>query len=90
MNYEWDAGKAAANFKKHGVRFEEAATVFLDPLAITYSDPGHSMSEHREITIGHTGGQVLLFVAHIDRKGRIRIVSARRATRAERKQYEES
>jgi uncharacterized DUF497 family protein len=51
--YEWDAGKAAANLKKHRVSFEDAASVFLDPLAVTYPDPDHSVEEHREITIGH-------------------------------------
>jgi uncharacterized DUF497 family protein len=52
--YEWNAGKAAANWRKHRVSFEEASTVFLDPLATTFPDPDHSPEEHREITIGHT------------------------------------
>ena len=89
MIYEWSAGKAAANLDKHGVSFKEATTVFLDPLAITFPDADHSEEERREITIGHTGKQQLVFVSHCERGGRIRIIGARRATRRERKQYEE-
>lgn len=89
VNYEWDAGKATANAKKHGVTFEDAATVFLDPLALTFPDPAHSRDEHREITIGHTRKRKLVFVSHMDRTNRIRIISARFATGTERKQYEE-
>ena len=89
MIYEWDAGKAAANIKKHQIWFEDAATVFLDPLAITFADPDHSGEEQREITIGHTSNEKLVFVAHSERAGRIRIISARFATALERKQYEE-
>jgi len=76
--------------KKHGVSFEEAATVFLDPLTVTYPDPDHSDTEEREITIGHSARQRLLFVSHCPRGERARIVGARKATRRERKQYEES
>ncbi len=90
MIYEWDAGKAASNLKKHDVSFEEAATVFLDPLAMTFEDPDHSADERREITIGHTMEQRLVFVSHCDRGSHIRIFSARLATRSERKQYEEA
>jgi uncharacterized protein len=86
--FEWDARKAAANLEKHRVAFEDAATVFLDPLAITYPDPDHSLSEHREITVGHTLEGRLTFVAHCERGGKIRI-SARLATARERIQYEE-
>lgn len=89
MTFEWDARKAAANLRKHGVAFTDAATVFRDPLATTFPDPDHSMDELREITLGHTMKGDLVFVAHCDRVGRTRIVSARRATRAEREQYEE-
>ncbi len=88
MIYEWNFDKAAANLDKHGVSFEDAATVFLDPLAITFSDPDHSIEERREITIGHTIDQELIFVAHSDRGEAIRIISARRLTRKERRQYE--
>jgi uncharacterized DUF497 family protein len=87
--YEWDSSKAAANIKKHHVAFTEAATVFLDPLALTYQDPDHSEGEQRYITLGEsTRGRVIL-VAHLDRDDRIRIISARRATRKEAHEYGE-
>jgi hypothetical protein len=89
MTLEWDARKAAANLKKHRVAFEDAATVFLDPLAITFPDPDHSLEECREITIGCTMKEHVLFVSHCERGERIRMISARFATRVERKQYEE-
>jgi len=89
VTFEWDARKAAANFSKHGVAFEDAATVFLDPLATTFPDPDHSKEEGREITIGYTMKGHLVFVSHCERRRRIRIISARRATRTEREQYEE-
>jgi uncharacterized DUF497 family protein len=63
VTFEWDACKAAANLKKHKVAFEDAATVFLDPLATTFHDPDHSLNEHREITIGHTMEGHLIFDA---------------------------
>jgi hypothetical protein len=87
--FEWDALEAAANLKKHGTSFDDAASVFLDPLAVTFPDPDHSAEELREITVGHTMRKQLLLVSHCDRRGRIRIVSARRATHTERRQYEE-
>jgi uncharacterized DUF497 family protein len=87
--FEWDPSKATANLKKHGVSFEDAATVFSDPLAITFPDPDHSADEQREITIGHTLKRELVFVSHREREGGIRIISARLATRLEHKQYEE-
>ena len=90
MIYEWDPEKAKRNLRKHGVSFEEAATVFLDPLAMTYPDPDHSNEEDREVTIGYSASQRLLFVSHIQRSNRTRIISAREATRRERKQHEES
>jgi uncharacterized DUF497 family protein len=89
VTYEWDPNKAAANVKKHRITFEEAASVFLDPAALTFSDPDHSEDEDREITIGLSTRQRLLFVAHAARDGRVRIISARRATPQERRQYEE-
>ena len=89
MIFEWDASKAAANRRKHRLSFEEAATVFLDPLAITFPDPDHSPEEHREITIGTTMKRHLVFVSHCERGDRIRIIGARATTRAERTQYEE-
>ena len=89
MIFEWDRSKAAANLKKHGVSFEDAATVFADPLAITFPDPDHSAEELREITIGHTMKGELVFVSHAARESGIRIIGARLATRLEKKQYEE-
>jgi uncharacterized DUF497 family protein len=90
VTFEWDPRKAAANFQKHGVDFAEAVTVFLDPLAITFPDPDHSLVEHREITIGYTMKGRQVFVSHCERRDRNRIISARPATRSERKQYEEA
>jgi hypothetical protein len=84
-----ECGKAKSNLRNHGVSFDEAATVFLDPLALTFPDPHHSGEEPREITIGYTAGRYVAFVAHCQRGDRIRIISARRATRKERTQYEE-
>lgn len=89
MIFEWDPAKAAKNYRKHKVTFAEAAAVFLDPLAVTFDDPDHSEAEDRFITIGHSSRNRLLFVAHTDRKERIRIISARRATRKEAHDYEE-
>jgi len=89
MRFEWDDRKAAANEKKHGVSFHEAATVFGDPLAITFSDPDHSENERRYVTFGMSRVDRLLVVAHADRERRIRIISARTMTRHERKIYEE-
>jgi uncharacterized DUF497 family protein len=90
MIYEWDAEKAAANLRKHGVSFQDAAIVFLNPLAMTYEDPDYSADEQREVTIGHTIRQQLVFVSHCERGDRIRIISARLVTRPERKQYEKA
>ncbi|MEK7408674.1 MAG: BrnT family toxin [Acidobacteriota bacterium] len=89
MVYEWNAAKAKANTQKHAVSFDEAATVFLDPLALTFPDPDHSGGEEREITIGYTNGHRVVFVSHCQRGDRIRIISVRKATRTERRQYEE-
>lgn len=89
MIYEWDPEKAKRNLREHRVSFEEAASVFLDPLAITYPDPDHSNEKDREITIGYSTNQRLLFVSHVQRRNRTRIISARAATRRERKQHEE-
>ena len=89
MEFEWDRGKAAANLAKHGVSFHEAGTVFGDPLAVTFYDPDHSEGESRFLTFGFSSGNRLLVVAHTERRGATRIISARRATRKERKIYEE-
>ena len=76
MTFEWDARKAAANCTKHAISFEDAATVFLDPLATTFPDPDHSKNERREITIGYTMKGHLVFVSHCERRKRMRIISA--------------
>lgn len=89
MQFEWDPEKAARNLQRHGVSFEEAASVFGDPLAATIPDPEHSTEEARFITMGVTPAQRLLVVVHTERADRIRIISARAATRAEKKKYEE-
>jgi len=86
--YEWDPAKAAANLRRHKVSFAEAASVFLDPLALTFLDPDRSDEEDREITIGSSSRQRTLFVSQCERGDRIRIISARKATRKERLQYE--
>lgn len=90
IEFEWDANKAKRNLKEHGVSFDEATTVFGDRLSITISDPDHSHSEHRFIVIGMSHRMQLLVVSYSERKDTIRIISARRATRAERKTYEET
>ena len=90
MEFEWDPSKAAENRRKHGVSFNEAASVFGDSLGATASDPDHSADEHRHITVGVSSSGRLLMVAHLDRDDRIRIISARKLTRSERKAYEEA
>jgi uncharacterized protein len=89
MDFEWDPKKAATNLKKHKVSFVEAATLFGDPMSVTVTDPDHSLDEDRYITIGLSKMQRLLMVAHTERKGRIRIISARKLTQAEKVAYEE-
>jgi uncharacterized DUF497 family protein len=89
MRYEWDARKAAANRAKHGVSFEEAATVFRDPLSQTGDDPDHSVTENRFVTFGLSARRRLLVVAHTQQGDTIRIISAREATARERAIYEE-
>jgi len=89
MEYEWDPEKAEANKRKHGVSFHEAATVFGDPLAITFSDPDHSIDEYRYLTFALSKFDRLLVVSHSDRGDKVRIISARIMTRHERRIYEE-
>ncbi|MGQ0634739.1 MAG: BrnT family toxin [Planctomycetaceae bacterium] len=89
MEFEWDERKAAGNRKKHGVGFAEATTIFADPLSSTFQDPDHSDDEQRRITIGLSNRNRVLIVSHVDRENRTRIISARLATRRERKTYEE-
>jgi len=88
MEFEWNPDKSEANLKKHGISFHEASTVFDDPLAITFNDPDHSIREHRFLTFGYSRMSQLLVVIHTERHGKTRIISARRATRQERKIYE--
>jgi uncharacterized protein len=91
MKFEWDPAKAASNFRKHGVRFDEAVTVFKDPLAFIFDDTDHSEHEHREIIIGSSALRKMLLVCFIERhKNTIRIISARPATHQELKDYEEN
>ncbi len=89
MEFEWDPEKAVRNLAKHGVAFAEAATVFGDPFAVTYSDPDHPHQEDRFLTFGLSAEGHLLIVSHTDRESRTRIISARRATRKERRIYEQ-
>ena len=90
MEFEWDPEKAAGNLRKHKVSFTEAATVFGDSLGTTVVDPDHSADEHRFITVGLSSSRRLLMVAHADRSGGIRIISARKLSQRERKAYEET
>ena len=87
--FEWDSRKAEANLRKHGVSFEEAQTVFTDPLSITLPDPDHSEDEERFIDIGMSDNRRVLVVVYTERGQSIRLITARKATPAERKQYEE-
>ncbi len=89
MKFEWDPRKAAKNLSRHDVSFREAARVLGDPLGATVSDPDHSSAEDRYITVGSSNRGRLLIVSHTDRGDRVRIISARELTRAERKAYEE-
>jgi len=89
VRFEWNALKAAANVRKHGVSFDEAASVFFDPLSATGDDPDHSLDERRFVTFGMSSSGHLLVVAHAQHDDAIRIITARLAMRAERKLYEE-
>lgn len=88
MQFEWDREKARRNLLKHRVSFDEAVTIFYDPLAATIDDPDHSIDEQRYLTIGHSARGRLLIVGHVDRGTAVRIISARRATAGERKRHE--
>lgn len=88
MEFEWDREKAAQNLEKHEVSFDEAVTVFHDPLAATFDDPDHSGGEQRFVTIGYSSQNRLIVVAHTERGESIRIISARLATSQERKRHE--
>ena len=88
MRFEWDGGKAAANVKRHRVSFDEAVTVFYDPLAATFEDPDHSDDEGRLVTIGYSVRGRLLVFSHAERGAATRLISARRATSHERTRHE--
>jgi hypothetical protein len=90
LNFEWDEDKAKANLRKHGVGFDEATTIFSDPFSITIPDPKHSTDEQRWIDIGSSDKGRILVVAYTERGANIRIISCRRATPRERRDYEES
>jgi uncharacterized DUF497 family protein len=89
VHFQWDETKAESNVAKRGVSFEEAVTVFGDPLSVTVHDPAHSEGEDRFITIGASPRLDLVVVAHVDRGDVVRIISARHATPRERKDYEQ-
>jgi len=88
LTFEWDVRKGRSNLAKHGVGFEEASTIFGDPLSLTIPDPAHSLREERYITMGRAFTGNLLVVVHTERGNNIRIISARPASRRERKFYE--
>ncbi|HRQ39020.1 MAG TPA: BrnT family toxin [Chloroflexota bacterium] len=87
VDFDWDPNKEVANIRKHGVSFNEAATVFWDVLSMTYDDPDHSVDEDRYLTVGVSDLARWLLVSHTDRGDVIRIISARPLTRAERRYY---
>jgi uncharacterized protein len=89
MDFEWDDAKAESNDRKHGVSITEAMTVFADPLSVTGYDPRHADDEDRFLTMGTSVGGRLLVVSHTDRGETVRVISARVATRRERKDYED-
>ncbi|KFO66265.1 hypothetical protein ER57_18500 [Smithella sp. SCADC] len=88
MQFEWDRNKASKNLKKHKVSFDEAMTVFYDPLSATFEDSDHAIDEQRYITVGCSARSRLLVVSHTEREKNIRIISARVATAPERKRHE--
>jgi hypothetical protein len=88
MKYEWDPEKDRRNQSKHGIGFEEAATVFGDAFALTWEDREHSEQEYRTLTLGYTETHRLIIVAHIEHEDRTRIITAREATPVERRLYE--
>jgi uncharacterized DUF497 family protein len=89
MQFEWNESKAERNLAKHGVSFEEARTVFDDPLYVDFYDPDHSEGEKRYLMVGESNQERLLIVSYTERENPIRIISAREVTRAEREAYEE-
>jgi uncharacterized protein len=88
MSFEWNEEKARTNIDKHGVSFDEATSVFDDPLFLTFADPAHSIQEQRFVIIGESAKGRLLVVSHTERAGTTRLISARPVTKQERKAYE--
>jgi hypothetical protein len=88
LSFEWNNQKALSNEQKHGISFDEASTVFVDPLSLTLHDPLHSENEERFVVIGTSHKNRVLIVVHTERGDDIRIISARKATKNERLQYE--
>jgi uncharacterized protein len=89
MRFDWDENKAVNNLSKHGVSFEEAKTVFDDPLYVDFYDPAHSEEEDRYLIVGESSQRRLLIASYTERGNLIRLISAREVTRTERKVYEE-
>jgi uncharacterized DUF497 family protein len=89
MEFKWDEKKAAANLADHGVSFDEAKTVFDDPLYVDFYDPDHSYDEHRYLIVGESRQGRLLIVSYTERRDAVRLISAREVTLSERKTYEE-
>ncbi|MBR8829776.1 MAG: hypothetical protein N5P05_001271 [Chroococcopsis gigantea SAG 12.99] len=89
MQFEWDTSKAARNLSKHGVSFEEATTIFDDPLYVDFYDPDHSEDEERYLIVGESNRGRLLIVSYTERRDSIRLINAREASRTEREAYEE-
>ncbi len=89
MQFEWSKNKAASNLSKHKVSFEEAKTVFDDPLYVDFYDPDHSENEERYLIVGESNRGRLLIVSYSERGNSIRLISAREVTRTEREAYEE-
>ena len=90
INFIWDKNKAKLNFVKHNLSFEEAATVFADPLAFVFDDVEHTRTEQRALIIGHTSKSKVIIVSFTERDQHIRIISARKATKKEKQDYEEN
>jgi uncharacterized protein len=89
MRFDWDENKAASNLLKHGVSFDEAKTVFDDPLYVDFYDPAHSEDEDRYLIVGESNQRRLLIASYTERGNLIRLISAREVTRTEREVYEE-
>jgi len=88
VQFEWDRKKAVSNYRKHKVSFDEAVTVFYDPLSATFNDPEHSVGEERYITIGYSSSRRLLVLSYTERDPAIRIISARMANAKEKRRHE--